>query len=117
MQTLIEDLLAYSRSNITERVLEDIDVNKVIDDVKIELAEAIKEKNAVIKVGNLCPARINFSQFRQIMINLISNAQILQTGCSSLINILSKMGNGKTLQSENDGVPPEELRMTGNIAI
>ena len=74
MQTLIEDLLAYSHINVNERKFENTDLNKIVEGVKTELTEAIQEKNAAIEATQLGEANINPFQFRQLMHNLIGNA-------------------------------------------
>ncbi len=75
MQTLINDLLAYSRSNnAIPQEYESTDLNSIIEEVQEDLNEEIKEKNAIIEVGKLCEADIIPFQFRQMMHNLIGNA-------------------------------------------
>lgn len=74
MQTLIQDLLVYSRTNTSERNFEHIDLNKIVDDVKEDLSEEIKGKNATIQAIELPEVKIIPFQFRQLMHNLITNA-------------------------------------------
>ena len=74
MQTLIDDLLAYSRANTSERLFVNISLGEIIDQVKIDLKEFILEKNAIIETGNLCKIHAVPFQFVQLMNNLISNA-------------------------------------------
>ncbi len=74
MQTLIEDLLAYSRTNTAEKNFELVDLKKVIADVKTELRETIDEKQALIECGDL-PAVTGIAfQLHQLMTNLLSNS-------------------------------------------
>ena len=74
MQTLIADLLAYSRATTSERIFETTDLNKIVEQIKIELIEIIEEKHATIEVGEMCDARVIPFQFRQLMHNLIGNS-------------------------------------------
>ena len=74
MQTLINDLLAYSRTTATERKFEYSDLNKIIREVMAALKEELKEKKAVIEIGQLCEVNIIPFQFRQLMQNLIANS-------------------------------------------
>ncbi len=74
MQTLIEDLLVYSKANTAERIFENIHLNIVIDEVKDDLSEELKEKHATIETNELCEVKIIPFQFRQLMHNLIGNA-------------------------------------------
>jgi PAS domain S-box-containing protein len=74
MQTLIEDLLAYSRTKASERQLEKTDLNKIIEEVKDDLKEELNEKHATIETAELCDAEVIPFQFRQMMHNLIGNS-------------------------------------------
>lgn len=74
MQQLIEDLLAFSKINLEERIFETKDLNIIVQEVKNEMKEAIEEKHATIDTTELGKANIVPFQFRQLMYNLISNA-------------------------------------------
>ena len=74
MQTLIADLLAYSRTSTSERKLEYTDLNKILEDVKKDFEEVIAEKNAVIETGEMCHATVIPFQFHQLMHNIIGNS-------------------------------------------
>ena len=74
MQTLISDLLAYSRTSTSERKFEYLDLNKIVEEVKLILKEEIQFKHATIESTILCEANIIPMQFRQLFKNIISNA-------------------------------------------
>ena len=74
MQTLIQDLLAFSRLSTTEREFENTNLSVIIDDVKNDLADTIDEKHATIETTEICDVYIIPFQFRQLMYNLICNA-------------------------------------------
>lgn len=74
MQTLINDLLSYSRTNIQERKFEKTDFSKIIDEVKEDLKEELEQKNAVIECNEIGKVNIIPFQFRQLLYNLISNS-------------------------------------------
>ena len=74
MQTLILDLLAFSRLSLTERKFVTTDLNGIINEVKNELKEAIAEKKAFIDIQEICDVKVISFQFRQVMHNLIGNA-------------------------------------------
>lgn len=74
MQTLILDLLAFSRLSMADRNFETTDLNIIIEEVRNEFKDTIAEKNAVIEVKEICEVKIIPFQFRQLMHNLISNA-------------------------------------------
>jgi two-component system CheB/CheR fusion protein len=91
MQALIEDLLSYSNvQNLSGRKLNTTDLNVIVDDVKSQLSEIIKEKKATIITGALCNIDIIPYQFRQVMLNLISNAlKFTKPGVAPVITIES----------------------------
>lgn len=102
MQTLIEDLLTYSHTNVSERKFEQTDLNKIVADVENELMETILEKNAVIEVGKLCQLSINKSQFRQVIYNLISNAlKFSKLDTPLRITIYCNIALGSQFQNQN----------------
>ncbi|SFA87733.1 PAS domain S-box protein [Algoriphagus aquimarinus] len=74
MQTLIADLLSYSRTSIAERKFEPTDLNKLITEVKMDLKEELAFHQAVINTDELCIINIIPFQFRQLLQNLISNS-------------------------------------------
>jgi PAS domain S-box-containing protein len=74
MQTLIQDLLSYSRTNITDRTFENTDLVDIINEVKREIKESIAEKKAIIETGAMCRMNIIPFQFRQLLFNLVGNA-------------------------------------------
>jgi signal transduction histidine kinase len=100
MQTLIEDLLAYSHTNKAERKPEMVDLNQILEEVKTDLKDSIEEKGATIESTHLCGADINPSQFRQLLHNLIGNAlKFSDPGRKTVITIKSHTDRGSKLQS------------------
>lgn len=74
MRILIEDLLQYSRTTKTEKVFEDTDLNDLLENSKVELAQSIEEKNAKIQNQSLPELKIIPFQIQQLFTNLISNS-------------------------------------------
>jgi two-component system, chemotaxis family, CheB/CheR fusion protein len=74
MQALIEDLLTYSRTKKTDRQFEKTDLNVILDEVKAEFEDIIKEKRAIIGAKKLGEAVVIQFQFRQLIHNLIGNS-------------------------------------------
>ena len=74
MQTLIRDLLSYSRVNDGTHEFSDISLNSILDEVKDDLKEDFEQKNAVIESGSMCNVRVINFQFRQLLTNLLNNA-------------------------------------------
>jgi len=101
MQTLINDLLAYSRTNIQERVFEKTDLSKIIDEVKDDLKEEIEQKNATIENCENCEANIIPFQFRQLLYNLVSNSlKFSNPETPIVIKIQSEIVKGSLLNNE-----------------
>ncbi len=74
MKTLILDLLSFSRIGTEKQINDTVDLNKIIDEVKLNLAASITESNAKIKAGTFPVIQANKIQMLQVFQNLISNA-------------------------------------------
>lgn len=98
MQTLIEDLLAYSRTNTEDRTFIKTPLRNVIDEIEEEFSEDLMNRNAVIERGQMSDVNIIPFQFRQLMHNLITNAlKFSKPEGQSRILIDSRTGLGKDL--------------------
>lgn len=101
MQTLIEDLLTYSRTNTDERKFENVNLGTIIDEAKNELKEAIEEKHATIQVLESCRANIIPFQFRQLLNNILSNAlKFSIPGTPPLIVITARLKPGRECHND-----------------
>jgi signal transduction histidine kinase len=110
MQTLIEDLLAYSRASNVELVFEKADLKDVIEEVQTELKEALLDKEAIVIVSDTCEANIIPFQFRQLLHNLIGNAlKFSKPGVPPQILINCRVKQGDTLQDETLSLPAGSL--------
>ncbi|MBX9889161.1 MAG: two-component sensor histidine kinase [Flavobacteriaceae bacterium] len=74
MQTLIDDLLAYSRTKTTQRKFVSSNLNKIVKEALKMLKEEIQEKKAKIEIQDLGEANVIPFQFKQLLQNLISNS-------------------------------------------
>ena len=74
MQTLINDLLEYSRTKETKRKFEKVQLNKIVLDVIESLKEKLEKKDAIVETSKLCEAYVIPFQFRQLLHNLITNS-------------------------------------------
>ncbi len=102
MQTLIQDLLAYSRTTTTDHSFETTDLNDIIAEVKEDLLEELNDKNATIEANQLCAADIIPFQFRQLMHNLISNSlKFSNPDDPPHIQIRSEIANGLKFKNEH----------------
>jgi len=96
MQTLINDLLAYSRTTIAEKHFESTDLQVILDEVKEDLSEDIKNVNGIITSDQMCRANIIPFQFRQLLYNLLSNSIKFKNPDKKLIiNIKSHIDFGR----------------------
>lgn len=73
-QKLIDDLLVYSRLNRNDKSPELTDLNVLLDNAKVDLAQAIEEKQALIISDKLPTIRVTPYQIQQLFVNLISNS-------------------------------------------
>jgi signal transduction histidine kinase len=102
MQTLIDDLLAYSRTHTIEKDYKIINVGDIIDDIVKDLKEEIDHKEAIIDRGKMCDISIIPFQFRQLFYNLISNSlKFARANTPSRISIKSESVEGKKLNFAN----------------
>ena len=110
MQTLIQDLLTYSRSKINDRIFIRTNIETIVNEVKNDLAETIRDRGAVIETIELCDADINFFQFRQVITNLITNAiKFSRPDAPPHIVIKCSIADGSFLQTENSSLPSDKL--------
>ncbi len=74
MRLLIDDLLTYSRANSAERRYETTDLNKVLNDVLVDLETSIDESKAIIESSPLPTINAIPFQMHQLLSNLLTNA-------------------------------------------
>lgn len=74
MRVLIDDLLQFSRTTKTEKVFEKTDLNEMLDNARLELAQVIEDKGAVIENNELPVLDGIPFQIQQLFINLIGNS-------------------------------------------
>ncbi|HLT71807.1 MAG TPA: chemotaxis protein CheB [Cyclobacteriaceae bacterium] len=75
MQTLIRDLIFFSRTTQSEKIFVRKDVSAILEAVKNDFREIVDEKLAIIETeGTLHEASVIPFQFHQLLYNLIGNA-------------------------------------------
>jgi signal transduction histidine kinase len=74
MQTMINDLLAYSRVNTRGRAFEPVDLGKVVQEAISDLQIRIEETGARIEIGELPVVEGDALQLHQLFQNLIGNS-------------------------------------------
>lgn len=75
MQTLIRDLLAFSRlAKDGGTAWQPVRLNRIVDEVLVDLELAVTDKGAAVDVGDLPTVTGDALQLRQVFQNLLSNA-------------------------------------------
>ena len=74
MQQLIKDLIEYSRTDVLEKIYATHNLIEIIDEVKELLSEELDQKKVNIILNDICEVRVVPVQFRQVVLNLISNS-------------------------------------------
>jgi light-regulated signal transduction histidine kinase (bacteriophytochrome) len=107
MQTLIKDLLTYSRTKDVEREFIYSDLEGVLEEVKGEMREELLASDAIIEHGKMCHAYIIPFQFKQLLNNLISNSlKFAKTMKSPHVVITSELVKGELVEGE-PGLSPK----------
>lgn len=101
MQTLIEDLLAYSRAGKGEQTWVMVDLNQALQQVKDNLHSAIAQSQAKIAVGDLPKILVNPLEINQLLQNLLENA-IKFGGKAPDIKVTAVQKEGEWLISVTD---------------
>ena len=96
MQTLIQDLLVYSRTNTQERVFEEMSFSSIINEIIDNQREELQDKEATLEINAACRIRVIPFQFKQLLMNLISNAlKFSDPSRSPVIEINCQLISGK----------------------
>ncbi len=96
MQTLIDNILAFSRVGNQLENIESVNLTDIIDQVKDDLEMAIREKKATFHYDALPVIHANAHQIQQVFLNIIMNALKFQKPeAVPVINISSKQILGK----------------------
>ncbi len=74
MQNLIDSLLSFSRTNLSEAIFEKTDLNITLIEVQTVLNELLNQKNAVIESEDLPTLNAVPVQMHQLFLNLIGNS-------------------------------------------
>jgi len=74
MQTLIRDLLAYSRISTSEDSFNSVDCNQLLRDVLSNLDASINDAQVVVNCMEMPTISADVRQLRQLFLNLIGNA-------------------------------------------
>jgi PAS domain S-box-containing protein len=101
MRTLIDDLLAYSRTNMQERKFEKANLADIVEEVRLEFAEELEKKQAIFEAKDLCECNVIPFQMRQLVHNLLSNAiKFAHPNRPPHIKIKSEIAKGLKFQNQ-----------------
>ncbi|TDE43571.1 hypothetical protein E0I26_11000 [Flavobacterium rhamnosiphilum] len=99
MQTLLIDLVNYSRTIKGDKVFVETNLNKVLEEIIQDLSTNIEDKKAIITIGNLPTIKAIPFQVKQLFINLISNSlKYSKEDSTPEISITSKKITEKEMQ-------------------
>ncbi len=108
MQELINDLLIYSRVTSNAKKFEDINLEKVLDEVLFNLEIVIEENEAVIIWESLPNIQADYRQMVQLFQNLIGNALKYRSMETPQVHISAVKENNYWLFSvEDNGIGME----------
>jgi signal transduction histidine kinase len=110
MQSLIHDLLAFSRVGRSDAALRRVDCNEVMGQVVLNLGAAIQESGAVVTHGALPVVCADRSQLAQVFQNLIGNAIKFRGKAAPAISVTAERVEDQWLFSVSDngiGIAPE----------
>ena len=102
MQTLVRDVLAYSRVGTTQRTKSEIDLNQLLETVQIDLVGIIRETEAKIVVEQLPIVSVNPTEIAQLFRNLISNSIKFRSDRKPYIKISSRRQDNQWLFTVED---------------
>lgn len=112
MQTLINDLLTYSRVGTRGKEFEPTDVEAVVDRVLDNLQSTTEESGAVITRDSMPTVVADGSQLLQVFQNLISNATKFRGEAVPRIHIGARREEGAWIFSVRDngiGIDPKDF--------
>jgi signal transduction histidine kinase len=98
MQSLIKNILSFSKSVANAGPFEETNLNNLINEVLSDLQLYIEQKNAVFNIDKLPELKIIPTQFRQLIQNLIINAlKFSKDDVSPVIAISAEKIKGMTI--------------------
>jgi signal transduction histidine kinase len=104
MQTLINDLLTFSRVISSSQPFTPVDLNPIIKGVLSDLEVRIEQTKATVEVGKLPTIDADSTQMRQLFQNLVGNALKFQPANHQPVIKIS----AKEIKSPFAGIPEED---------
>jgi len=97
MQSIISDLLAFSRVGSGEKSFAPVDCAEVMAQTRRHLSKAIEESGAVITHGPLPTVTADASQLGQLFMNLVGNSIKYRADRAPSIHVATKESDGEWL--------------------
>jgi signal transduction histidine kinase len=113
MQTLVQDLLAFSRSGREGTEMSETDCKVAAQQAVLNLEAAVRDSQAKITYEALPAVHANPAQLRQVFQNLIGNAIRFRKAAVPEIKIAAQKEHGEWIISVSDngiGIPPEHVK-------
>ena len=110
MQTLIQDLLAFSRVVRADVTRKNVDCNVALEEAVRSLGAAIAESDAVVTHSELPTVWADQTQIAQVFQNLIGNAIKFRNGSPPECAVSAENSDGNwlfTVQDNGIGIAPE----------
>jgi PAS domain S-box-containing protein len=114
MRDLLADLLSYTEAGADRQEDECIDLNTIIEKVKLHLKQAIEESGAIVTSGDLPSVRGQDARFVQVFQNLIGNGIKYRAESPPRIRVSAEQRDGVWcfLVADNGiGIEPEYHQM------
>lgn len=112
MQTLIQDLLAFSRAGREGTEVADIDFNVVVRQALLNLEVAVKDSGTTVNFDSLPTLPANEAQLRQVFQNLIGNAMKFRGANAPQVRIVAEKDHEEWTFSIADngiGIAPDHM--------
>jgi len=91
MRSLIDALLLFSKTSKYDDIFEETNLNTLLENSKLELAQPIEDKNAIINSVKLPKLNVISFQIQQLFTNLLSNSlKYSKPNTATIINIACK---------------------------
>jgi PAS domain S-box-containing protein len=110
LRDLLADLLSYTEAGADRQEDESIDLNTIIEKVKLHLGQAIEESGAIVTSGDLPSVRGKDGRFVQLFQNLISNGIKYRAESPPHIRVSAEQRDGEwrfAVADNGIGIEPE----------
>lgn len=117
MQSLIQDLLAFSRMARQEAAIKTTDCNQIVERATANLRVAITESEAAVTHGSLPTLLANGSQLQQVFQNLMGNSLKFKSSQTPVIHISAERQGPEWIFSVADNGIGISMEQAENVFI